>query len=223
MMKKFVEYGNILQSVELFATIEQDDLDTMLGCLDAKLAYAKKDEIVLLSGQRPEHVGIVMSGQLHIVKEDAEGNRILVAGLQPGEIFAEALCAAGVGESPVTVLADTDSAILRLRFDRVIHPCGQACEFHGKLVENLLGLIARKNLLLQSRMEIMAIRSVREKVLRYLGSFAMPKGEKITIPFNREELADYLCVERSALSHTLSRMKQDGLLEYRKNELILLP
>ena len=88
---------------------------------------------------------------------------------------------------------------------------------YAKLIENLLRLTAQKNLLLQSRMEIVCLKSVRAKVLRYLASFVPEQGRQITIPFNREEMADYLCVERSALSHELARMRQEGLIEYWKN------
>ena len=93
--------------------------------------------------------------------------------------------------------------------------------FHTKLIENMLGLIANKNLMLQSRMEIVCMKSVRAKVLQYLKSFVPEQGREITIPFNREKLAEYLCVERSALSHELAKMKRDGLIEYRKNKFIL--
>ncbi len=217
-MKNLRKYLELLKSIPLFTGIAQNELESMLGCLEAQDTNVRKDEILLLAGKPPEHIGIVLTGQLHIVKEDYDGNRTLVAAITPGEIYAEALCCAGVRESPVTVLADCDSVVMLLRFDRILHTCPRSCGFHARLIENMLGVIARKNLMLQGRMEIISIRSVREKVLRYLNSFIHEPGQYITIPFNREELANYLCVERSALSHELSRMKKDGLIDYRKNQ-----
>lgn len=211
----------ILKSVKLFSDIDAAELETMLKCLGAEMKDAGKDRIVLLAGDKPQHVGIVFTGQLHIIREDYDGNRSLVAAVMPGEIFAEALCCAGIEESPVTVMAGVDSTVMLLPFSRILHTCPNACSYHTKLIENMLGLIATKNLRLQSRMEIVGLKSVRAKIVRYLESFLPKQDCEITIPFNREQLADFLCVERSALSHELSKMKKDGLIDYRKNKFIL--
>jgi len=218
-MKK---YFDVLQSVGLFGGVDAAELESMLKCLGAEVKDVGKDEIVLLAGDKPRHVGIVLSGQLHIVREDYDGNRTIIAAVAPGDIFAEALCCAGVTKSPVTVVADVESTVLLLNFARILQTCPNSCSHHAKLIENMLGHVANKNLQLQSRMEIISLKSVRAKVLLYLESFVPKQGRNITIPFNREELADFLCVERSALSHELSRMKKDGLIEYRKNKFVLL-
>jgi len=215
------EYRWILESVGLFNGIEAAELETMLGCIGAEIKSVGKGEIILLAGDRPQHVGIALTGQLHIIREDYDGNRSLLAAIAGGEIFAEALCCAGVSESPVTVVAESDSIVMLLNFSRILRTCRNSCSFHTKLIENMLSLIAKKNIMLQSRMELVSLKSVRAKVLRYLESFAQIQGREITIPFNREELADFLCVERSALSHELARMKRDGLIEYRKNVFML--
>ena len=210
----------MLHSVELFQGI--DDLDAMLKCLGAETRYIGKNEIILLAGDKSQFVGVVLSGLLHIVREDYDGNRSLVAAVNFGEIFAESLCCAGVEESPVTVIAATNSTILLLRFERVMHTCQNACAFHHRLIENMLRLVANKNLFLQTRIEIMALKSVRAKVLRYLESFGAKRGEDFTISFNREQMAEYLCVDRSALSHELARMKQNGVIDYSKSRFSLL-
>ena len=206
-----------MRSAGLFKGLEDLELESILACIGAELKSVRKGGIVLLAGDRPRHVGIVLAGQLHITREDYDGNRSLAAVVTPGEIFAEALCCAGVSESPVTVTARADSVIELMSFTRILHTCPNSCAFHTKLIGNMLGLIAGKNLLLQSRVEIVSLRSVRAKVRRYLESFVPGQGRNITIPFNREELADFLCVERSALSHELAKMKKDGLIEYKKN------
>jgi CRP-like cAMP-binding protein len=209
MMEKY--YG-VLKSVGLFKGIEAAELETMLDCIEVEIKIIRKGEIILLAGNRPRHIGIVLAGQFHIIREDFDGNRSLVAAITPGEIFAEALCCADVLESPVTVAAEADSTVMLLNFSRILRTCPNSCSFHTKLIENMLSLIAKKNILLQSRMEIISLKSVRAKILRYLESFIPKQGREITIPFNREDMADFLCVERSALSHELARMKKDGLI-----------
>jgi len=215
------KYLNVLNSAGLFRDIDAAELEAMLKCLGAEIQDVSKDVIVLLAGDKPQYVGVVLTGQLHIVREDYDGNRSLLAAVTPGEIFAEALCCAGILESPVTVISDIDSTIMLLSFSRILHTCPNSCAYHTKLIENMLELIANKNLQLQSRMEIISLKAVRAKVMRYLESFVPKQGRNITIPFNREEMADFLCIERSALSHELSKMKRDRLIEYKKNKFFL--
>ena len=175
-----------------------------------------------MTGDTPKQFGAVLTGQLHVVREDYDGNRSLIAVLTPGEVFAESLCYAGVQESPVTVIADQDSTILLFKFERILQSCTNCCPFHRKLIGNMLGIIAEKNIRLQIKMEILSSRSIRARMLRYIESFTTNKGREITIPLNREELANFLCVERSALSHELMKMKKDGLIDYKKNTFILM-
>ena len=217
-MRVLRKYPDKLKSVGLFSGIETTELETMLKCLSAVIKDVAKDEIILLTGDRPDFVGVVLTGQLHIVSEDYDGNRSLLAVATPGEVFAEALCCAGVQESPVTVIAGADSSVMLLGFRRLLHTCPNSCAHHTKLIANTLGLIANKTLYLQNRMEIVSLKSVRAKVLRYLESFIPRQGCSITIPLNRGEMADFLCVDRSALSHELMKMKKDGLIDYRKNK-----
>lgn len=216
------EYLNILADTGLFRDIDTADLEELLKCLGAEIKTIGKSEIVLLNGDKPESIGIVLSGQLHVVREDTDGNRSILAAITPGDIFGEALCCADVPESPVTVLADTASLVMLLRFSHILNTCSNSCAFHTRLIANMLRLIANKNLLLQDRMEIISLKSIRAKVTRYLESFSPVRGLEFYIPFNREELADFLCVERSALSHELARMKKDGLIEYKKNRFTLI-
>jgi len=211
------EYFDKLKSVKLFRDIETAELETMLECLGAEVKDVTKDEIILLTGDRPNFVGVVLTGQLHIVSEDYDGNRSLLAVATPGEVFAEALCCAGVQESPITVIAGTDSTVMQLRFNRILHTCPNSCAHHTKLIANTLSLVANKNLYLQNRMEIVSLKSIRAKVLRYLESFIPQQGLSIAIPLSRGDMADFLCVDRSALSHELMKMKKDGLIDYRKN------
>ena len=212
---------DLLKTQPLFKDIGVSDLEAMLGCVEARVKTVKKDEILMLAGSKPLHIGIVLRGQLQIAREDYDGNRSLIATVTVGDIYGETLCCAGILESPVTVTAGTDASVLLLRFSRILHICSNACAFHAKLIENMLGIIAGKNIFLQLRMETISLKSVRAKVLRYFESLGTKRGRQFSIPFNREEMADYLCVERSALSHELSRMKKDGLIEFSKNRFVI--
>jgi len=220
-MNNLQEYLTILHSVRLFKGIDSAGIESLLDCIGAQIGSVKKGNIILLAGDRPINVGIVLTGQVHIVRDDCDGNQSLIAVLMPGDIFAEALCCAQVSESPVTVVADTDSVVVMLGFEYILRTCPNSCMFHRKMVENMLRIIAGKNLMLQSHMEILSMKTIRSKVLRYMDSFGVKKGREFSIPLNRDELANYLCVDRSALSHELSRMKQDGLIEYAKNTFVL--
>jgi len=214
-------YRGVIQNIGLFKGIAPETLASMLDCLQAQTVTYKKGSFVLSAGEKPEYVGALLSGQLQITRDDADGNRTLLTTLAPSDIFAEVFCCAGVDESPVNVMADADSTVMLLQFSRVLHTCPNSCQFHQTLIENMMRQIAQKSLYLQDRIEIIRIKSVRVKVLSYLNTFPVERGRSFTIPFNREEMADYLCVERSALSHELMRMKQDGLIDYYRNKFTL--
>ncbi len=214
-------YRPVADAAALFAGVSPQDLGEMLACLGAEIKHVEKNEIVLLAGSRPQQIGLVLSGQFLVTKDAADGTRTLMAQLGPGELFAETLCCAHVPESPVTVLASEESAVLLLRFPRLLQTCPSACSHHAKLVENMLGIVAQKALFLQQRIEILRTRAICEKVLLYLRPFSPAPGKAFTVPLNRDEMAEFLGAERSALSHELSRMKRDGVLDYRKNRFVL--
>lgn len=219
MMKKYI---SILNKVKLFKEIENEDILSMLSCLDAKIQHYKKDEFLLIAGDKVEDIGILLKGNLHIIKENFEGERTIIATLSTGDYFAEALCCANVMESPICAIAKSNVDVLMLKFSRILHSCPNSCIFHTLLIQNMLQVIAEKNIFLQNRLEIISQKTLRLKVLHYLKSFSIKNEPYITIPLNREELSDFLCVDRSSLSHELSRMKQDGLIDYYKNQFKLL-
>lgn len=215
-------YFSLLQSLRLFSGIPPEELRLMLSCLNARLLRPKKEEYLLLAGDRVTQIGVLLEGSLHVVQEDREGVRTLMTALESGDHFAEALCCAGVEESPVSVVADKPSVVLMLDYRRILTTCPNGCDFHRKLIENMLFVVARKNLLLQSRVEILGKRSLRRKILALLEGQEKQGGGNVTLPYNREQLAEFLCVDRSALSHELSRMRAEGLLDYHKNTFRLL-
>lgn len=205
-------------NVSLFEGIVPADVEKLLSCMAYRQLSVKKGEFAVRPGDEITSVGIVLSGMVQIIRFDREGKRIIQASLGRGAVFGESLVCAGIAKSPVGVVASEDAEIILLPYRKLIAPCEKACSFHNRLIENLIRLIARKNLMLNSKIEITARRTTREKVLAYLGEERAKAGkDSFEIPFSRGELADFLCVDRSALSRELSRMQEEGIFRYERN------
>ncbi len=217
-MKKIFD---TIQSNPLFMGIGFSDFEKMFGCLSAKTVSYKKNAIILLAGDTVNFVGLVLAGSVKVFKEDADGRTALLTDLGVSEIFGEVFACAGIDHSPVTVQAAEDCEILRMNYKKIITSCPGACPFHAKLIENMLRLIAKKNLLLNQKIEILSKRTTREKLLCF---FDMHRGgaKKFTIPYNRDELANYLCVDRSAMSSELGKMQKEGLIRFVRNHFEIL-
>jgi len=219
-VKKYLE---LLQTLPLFRNVAQQELEPLLGCLSARYAHYKKEQFLLLAGDAVSWVGIVLCGSVQVLKEDAQGNTMILTELGVGDLFAETFACAAVEKSPVTVVASADCDVLLIDYRRIITTCPSSCVFHSRLIENMLRIMAKKNMFLNSRIEIVSKRTTREKILAYL---ELQRGQKqsdsFDIPFSRQQLADFLCVERSALSRELSNMREEGLLQFQKNHFILL-
>lgn len=221
-MKKYLE---VLLRAPLFRGITAEELERLLPCLGGGVHRYSAGAAILLTGSPAGQMGLVLSGRARVVREEFSGSRSLLAELEPGELFAETFaCAPALpGGLPVSVLAAGDCHVLLLSPGRVVGTCTNACPFHTRLVENLLGVLAEKNLALNRRMLHLSRRSTREKLLSYLAEQAALAGDRtFTIPFGRQELADYLCVERSAMSAVLSRLRAEGVLEANRNRFTLL-
>ena len=220
-MKKILEQ---LHCVPLFRGIMESELVELLYCLQAQRKEYQRDEIILSAGQKVDRVGIVLEGWVQIIREDLSGNRTIIAELGSGELFAETFAFA-TGEAkrlPVMVLSVSSSTVLWIQYRRMVTACASACHYHVRLIENMRGILADKNLLLNRRLGHLSKRSTREKLMSYFEEQALRQGScDFYIPFDRQELADYLCVERSAMSATLSKMQKDGLITVNKNHFIL--
>lgn len=217
------EFLRILKGVTLFEGLTEEELGDVLGCLSAKSTKYGKNQIILQHGDRTTYIGIVLSGQTQIMKEDYYGNRNLIANLSEGMLFGETFVCADIKTLPVTVISITESEILWIDYRRIISPCTQICSFHSTLIYNMLRIVSMKNLLLNQKIEFTSKRTTREKLLAYLSSEAQKaESNQFQIPFNRQELADFLCVDRSAMSAELSRLRDDNLLLFHKNQFTLL-
>ena len=210
---------HILKNCPLFNGIGESDLAALLGCLTAAQKSCAKDDFIFLVGERAGPMGVVLTGSLHIVREDFWGRRTILTHIGPGELFGEAFAFAGLERLPVSAMAAEASEVLLLDRRKIMSPCQEACAFHASLVGNMLRILARKNVILVQKIEHLTRRSTREKLLAYLSSRARETGsDKFSIPFNRQELADYLAVDRSAMSNELSKMREEGILEFNHNE-----
>ena len=213
----------LLKNIALFDGIHEDELLHLLSCLNAKVADYKKGGFVWLQGDSNYRVGIVLAGKVHITKEDVMGNRSLIASIEAPSIFGESMVSSEAESSPVSVQAAADSKIMLIDFARLVKSCSSACEFHSRLVQNMMKIIARKNIYLNEKISYLKRTTTRQKLAAYLLAHMESRSSmRLTIPLSREELADYLGVNRSALSRELSFMKRDGLIDYRKNNFEIL-
>lgn len=218
-----MNYPDILASVDLFLGIEKSDLEPLLSCLSAKQAHYEKGSAVFHSGEPTDSFGIVLSGQVQVVQDDYYGNRSILAKIGPGNLFGESFACADNKTLPVSVMATTESELLFIDCRRLAAPCQKACGFHSRLIQNMLDIVARKNIALTQKIEFISKRSTREKLLSYLSSEAQKSGSsRFCIPFDRQELADYLSVERSAMSAVLSKLRKEGVLNFHRDEFELL-
>ena len=214
---------SVLLSCPLFAGIDPSDLTAMLGCLGARRLSFPKGETILREGMPARDVGLLLSGQAQLIRTDYFGNRSILMNLSPGQMFAESFACAQADHLPVSVVASENCDILLLDCLRIMTTCTHACEFHSRIIYNLLQIVARKNLALHRRALITAGRTTREKLMTYLLMQAKEAGSaRFTIPFDRQALADYLEVDRSGLSVELSKLKKEGVLDYYKNSFRLM-
>ena len=214
-MKEFVP---VLKRTKLFSGVGDDDISTMLSCLEARLLTYKKGEHVLRQGEHLSDILVLAEGSLHIQRDDYWGNRSILGHIGVGEIFGEAYVAPESGSLLNDVIAVEDSAVFFFDVKRVISTCSSACRFHTMVVQNLFFAISEKNRGLVQKLDYMSRRTTREKLLSYLSEEAKKQNSaSITLPFNRQQLADYLSVDRSAMSNELCKMRDEGLLEFEKN------
>ena len=209
------EYFDVLSQCPLFFDISRQELGQMLNCLGAKITDIPKGNPVFLEGDPAEFVGVVLSGKVQILRTDYYGNRSVLTVVSPGGLFAEAFACAGVETLPVSVIALESCTVLMLNCKRVMTGCSHACPFHSRLIRNLLEGIARKNLMLTQKIRCMSRKTTQEKLMEFLLEQAKQQGcPEFVIPYDRQALADYLGVERSAMSVELSKLKKAGRIEY---------
>ena len=212
-----------LASLPLFQGIREEDLPAMLDCLGSFRRSYGREESILLESEEVRSAGLILSGVVHMVKEDRDGNRTLLVVMKEGELFGESFSCGSRLDAHVSFFAAAPTTVLFLPFYKVIHSCKMSCPFHHRLIENMVRLIGDKNVQLMQKIEVIAKKTLREKILAYLYQQADQQGSRtFSVPLGRLELAGCLCADRSALTRELSAMARDGLIAYEKNTFRLL-
>lgn len=227
-MELTIEEFDLLTRCPLFHGIGREKLREMLSCLHARRETFAPGAFLLREGDRAQEVGLVMSGQGRSLMEDRFGEPVVLSLLSPGSLMGVFLAASRDHKSPVSIQAQEELTALFFPGDALSSPCSNNCPEHGVLVRNYLSSLAEKSLVLNSRISCLARRTVREKVLAYLTQAAAQKGidpqtgGEFSVPLDRNAMAAYLNIDRTALSRELSRMKQEGLIDFHKDRFRLL-
>lgn len=207
-----------IKKYPIFKNIEDNDILALLRCLSARIINFKKDEEIITRGESINYFYIVLSGRGREIVTTNDGTVTTIIDYKEGEIIGLDLANPNRKTFSMDVVAVTDSSFLLVDSHRLITPCNNFCPRHTMLMHNVFILLARQNLRLANRVKELTRRSTKEKVLCYLNNMRIAtKSNRFTIPFNREELANYLGVERSALSKELSELQKDGKINFRKN------
>ena len=210
---------SFLIKTPLFAGAAEDEIQSMLSCLEAHTSLYGKGELIFRAGEAVDCLGVVLSGSVCIESGDVWGSRNILGSVQAGEIFGETYACIPGEQMLVNAVAAEKTEVLFLNAGKLLQVCPHSCAYHSRLIRNLLQISARKNLSLSRKILHTSSKTIRGRLLSYFSEQAVQNGSlRFSIPFNRQQLADYLGVDRSAMCGELSRMQKEGLLRYRKND-----
>ena len=216
------DYLSVIRSSQLFSGVSEEEVIAMLSCLKAERKDFPKDAFLLRAGDTAESIGLVLSGSVLVIQEDIWGNRNILSKAGPGQTFATAFACAPGSLLNASVIAKTPVTAMFLPVKRILNVCSSACSHHSRIIRNLLGELAEKNLHFSEKLTHMGQRTTRAKLMSYFSAEAQRRSVyEFDIPFSRQQLADYLGVERSGLSLELGKMRNEGLLDFHKSHFIL--
>ena len=219
-MKKNID---ILKKTQLFSGVSDEEISAMLDCLQAKIINYQKSEYVFREGEHINQICVLLEGKLLVQRDDFWGNRSIVNIISMGEMFGEAYAAPDSGAILNVVIAQENCSIIFFDVQKLLTVCPTACKFHSMIIQNLFYAISDKNRKLVQKIGHMSMRSTRSKLISYLSDEAKRQNRSyFTIPFNRQQLADFLSVDRSAMSNELSKMRDEGLISFERNNFKLL-
>lgn len=215
-------YISVLKNSRLFAGLTQEEIRTMTACLGVKLRSFPKGGYVLRGGDEPEGIMVLVEGRLLIQRDDYWGKRSIINVIEPAEMFGEAYAGEDCGGITNDVLAVEDSVVAVFDVGRMLGVCPNGCSFHSLTVRNLFFAVCEKNRALVRKLGLFSQRSTREKLLAYLSEEASRQGKgEFSIPFDRQQLADFLAVDRSAMSRELCRLRDEGLISFDRSRFVL--
>ena len=219
-MKKYLP---ILKNSPFFKGLSDREILSILQCVNATTISRKRDSYIFRAGDSTEVMGLVLSGCVLVIQEDLWGHRNILSKCHTGDFFGEPYAASPGAVLNISVIADEDCEIIFLNVQRLLVSCPTACEHHQKLIRNLVSVLANKILILNDKITHVSKRTTREKLLSYLSAESIRQSSlSFDIPFDRQQLADFLCVERAAMSVELSKLQKEGLLVTKRNHFELL-
>jgi CRP-like cAMP-binding protein len=212
------QYLFILRNSPFFQGMSDEEILSVLQCVNATVLNKKKGEYILRVGDSTETMGLVLRGAALVLQEDLWGHRNIIYRIEAGDFFAESFAATPGSVLDVNIVSDEETQIMLLHMGRLLQTCPHACAHHNRLVRNMVSVMARRVMNLNEKITHMAKRSTREKLLSYLSAESIRQGKRaFAIPYDRQQLADYLCVERAAMSVELSKLQKEGFLKTNRN------
>ena len=216
------KYFDKIKKSPVFAGLSDEEIRAFLTCSNSKTDSVKKGGFIFREGDGISRFGLLLGGEALIIHEDFWGNRNIISRVVPPQLFAETFAFSSGKTLSVSVVAESDCTFMLFDVEKMMFPCASVCAHHGKIIRNLLSDMANKNIRMNEKLLHMAKRSTREKLLSYLSSVSEAKGKnEFDIPFSRQQLADYLSVDRSAMSAELSKMKNEGIIDCEKNHFVI--
>lgn len=209
----------IILKSKIFKNIEENEVDLLLKCINNYRKTFKKGEVILREGEKTEYMGIVITGSVVVERADLWGNNTVLGVISPGGIFAETYSILNDEPLMINVYANEKSEILFLRTNEIFKTCEKSCNFHDQLILNLIRIASFKNLNLSRKILHTGPKTIRGKLLSFFSEWVKKENSlSFSIPYDRQQLADYLSVDRSAMSNELSKMQKEGILEFKKNK-----
>ncbi|MFY9115091.1 MAG: Crp/Fnr family transcriptional regulator [Dethiobacteria bacterium] len=210
----------VLSKCPLFKGINADERASILDCLQPKIRrYDKKDLYIGIEGEELSGVGVILSGEIAVAKEDLAGNRLIIAKFGAGELIGEVAAFSTQQLWPATTITLGPGEIMFIPVDKIVNSCANQCPGHRRLIINILGIIANRALIMNRKMDYLMIRSLRVKISSYLLEQLKKHGQpEFELPLSRQELADYLHVSRPSLSREMGRMRDEGIIEFQRKQ-----
>lgn len=207
--------------VDLFEKVENNEVLELLKCIGIKTKVFRKNAYILKAGAKIDYLAVILGGNAVMCKTDSFGKQTIIENLKMNDIFGHNIVCCGLGKSPVDVIAQNECEVLFLPFEKVVTPCEKVCSYHLQLIKNVMKMISKRNSLLNDKIDIIGQKTTRDKILALLEAYS--GGQKVfSIPYSREEMAKFLCVDRSAMSRELCKMRDEGILKFSKNHFEIL-
>ncbi len=206
---------------DLFENIDDSEILRILQCIGIKTKVFKKNDLILKTGKSINYLGIILSGKAEICKIDYLGNYNIIEKLRTDNIFGQNMVCCGLNKSPVDIVALEECEVLYIPYEKVVTPCEKLCKAHLQIIRNIMKIISKQNNILNEKIDIIGQKNIRCKILALLNNYKK-EGEVFTVPYTREEMAKFLCTDRSAMSRELCKMRDEGILRFYKNSFELL-